>query len=123
VTAPDSCVLELQSLLENENAALERMDISIVIALSAEKMRLVDRFRSLREDAGPGTIQNAGKDPRARLSDLCRENKKLLERAIIAQRRLLGMVLEASKPPVTTYSRYGGSGCQVARPRAMIAQA
>ena len=119
----DACLAQLDILLEAENAALSRMDVSAVASLSAEKSRLVNLLRDFRlddrrrPDFSEQTILSG-------LSRAAGENKVLLERAMRVQRRLLAIVASAGKPPITGYGRNGvAAGEATVQPRAIVARA
>jgi hypothetical protein len=60
----------------------------------------------------------AGERMVRRLQELAAENKRLLERAITAQGRLIGVVARAAAPAVAP-SGYGASSRHAARPAAL----
>lgn len=120
----EACVSLLEMLLDAENAALSRIDVETVTALAAEKHRLVDRLRELRPAVTEEQVSSALSAQLRRLSRACDDNKALLERAMLVHRRLMSLVIAATRPPVTGYGRRGvaiaGSPKQA---RAMIARA
>ena len=124
MTTFETCAAQLESLLETENAALSRMDVAAVAALTAEKTRLVSLLRDyLSSPSRHPDLADVG--PRVRtLSRASEDNKVHLERAMFVQRRLMAIVASAAQPPATGYGRSGAASLDTAvRPRAMIARA
>ena len=103
-------LLALASILERENAALAAMDLTAAAALLPEKTAVLAAL----PDATPG----AEADTARRVAGLAKENKDLLERAIAAQERVIGIVARAA---VSVQPVYGGSGR--ARPVAISTRA
>ena len=122
MTTFDACVAQLDALIEMENAALSRMDMESVAALTAEKNRLVDLLRgySLDKHGRPNLSPDTGA-----MRDLSRaadKNKVLLERAMRVQRRLMAMVASAGRPQVSSYGRNGVASGGNVQPRAIMAR-
>jgi hypothetical protein len=111
----------LAEALREENDALARLDLSRAATLATTKIRASDAF-SAAYGAATKTGSTAHGDLRAvaeklalRLRALSEENRRLLERAISLQSRVIetiaGAALPASRP-----TTYGGMG-QRAMPR------
>lgn len=101
----------LAEVLAVENGALAALDFSRAGALLAEKTRAADAFVAAGR-ASRGTLPGAGKVTPARLCALAAENQLLLQRAIAAQGRVIGItagaVSRAVRDPAA--SRYGAQG-------------
>ncbi len=121
MTTFDACIAQLESLLEAENAALSRMDVEAVAALTCEKNRIVNLLRDYHLD--PSRRPDMTEGTAGRLSRVADDNKILLERAMRVQRRLMAIVAASGKPAVTSYGRNGVAAGGAVQPRAMIARA
>ncbi len=98
----------LVEVLEGENAALAAMDLPRAAAMLPEK---TDALAALAA-AGGGAREHPGLLPAARrVDDLARKNRHLLERAIVAQQRVIGVVAAAAAS-ITAEPFYGASGRQ-----------
>jgi hypothetical protein len=96
----------LVETLEAENAALAALDLPRAAGLLADKQRAVAEFAA----AAP---QPAAQRTARRLRALAIENKRLLERALAVQGKVIGIVARAAAASEQT--RYG----QVRKERAM----
>jgi hypothetical protein len=96
---------EAASILEQENALLLRHDYKSVADLLARKQSALAALESARTE----TPDAAATDLARHLSTLMAENRRLLGRAIEAQRRVVEIVCAAARAalPVDTY-RPGG---------------
>ena len=96
---PSDAAHALEAILAAENAALERHDAEAAIALLEHKLAAAEALRPEGLDPERGE----------RLKALAAENRRLLERAIDVQSRIVTMVARAAQtvPPV---SRYGAEG-------------
>ncbi len=98
---PAEAAARLEAVLRAENAALERHDAAGSAALLEEKL------------AAARGLPAKGVPPEAalRLRELVGENKRLLERAIRVQDRIMAMVARAARqsPPVAHYGASGGA--------------
>jgi len=81
----------LAATLEAENAALTALDLRRAAGLLAEKQRAVAGFASGRVLPATGAERMV-----RRLEALAVENKRLLERAIAAQSRVIGVIASAA---------------------------
>ena len=122
MTTLDTCIAQHEALLIAENSALSRMDIEAVAALTAEKNRLVNLLRDFQSSPSrPPDL--AGRTRVGGLARASNDNKALLERAMLVQRRLMAIVATAAQPPPTGYGKSGAAAAAAALPRAMIARA
>ena len=97
----------LAGALEAENAALSALDLPGAAALLADKQRAVAELAA----ASPLAVPNpAGERIARRLQALAQENKRLLERAIAVQGRVIGVVAHAAVRDVSpaSYGRLRG---------------
>jgi len=101
----------LAEVLTAENAALAALDLPRAGAMLAEKTRAADAFVAAQQ-AFHGKMPNADAATPMRLRALAAENQVLLQRAITAQGRVIGVIARAvsraTRDPVTT--RYGAHG-------------
>ncbi|PPQ26184.1 hypothetical protein [Rhodopila globiformis] len=84
-------------VLAQENAALQRMDLPVAVALvPAKEAALADLARAapLPASALSPAVLALGR----RLADLAEENRVLLERAIGVQARIVQMIARAATP-------------------------
>ena len=84
----------LSDLLEQENAALERMDLASATALVAAKQQAIAALVAAQSDPGQPDAAEIQASTQ-RLSELASANRRLLERAITVQDRVLGMIASA----------------------------
>ena len=98
-------VRRLVDVLERENAALMAMDLPRAAALLEEKTAALAVLMAV----GEGASVLAECAPAARRVDaLAQENRRLLERAIAAQQRVIGIVAEAAA--IVSEPLYGPGG-------------
>ena len=106
--------VRLASVLEGENHALAHMDLTRAVTLLEEKTAALDSFNATRVLA---TSTNAikGMDRKTieglsqNLDQLLEENRTLLERAMRAQGRVIGMIAKAARR-TQPIQRYGNKG-------------
>jgi hypothetical protein len=94
----------LANLLEQENAALKRLDFRAAVALlAAKEAALADLTKPPATPITPASLVQ-------RLGELATENQVLLQRAIAVQTRVVRIVARACAPPpaLTQYNRDGG---------------
>lgn len=97
-------------VLEAENKALRAMDIGRANALLEEKQAAVNRLVGTRGLVGSAPAlewAEAGK----RLGLLAADNKRLLERAMVAQNRVMACIARAVARVLPSGSGYGAQGC------------
>ena len=107
----------LAATLEEENAALAALDFPRVGAMLARKQRALADMAAMR--ATPQAPDGAERMAR-RLQGLALENKRLLEHAIAAQDRVIGVIAQAAAPAVAPMG-YGSARGQ--RPAAFALSA
>ena len=120
----------LADALAEENRALGSLEFARAATLVDAKERATSAFiaAQAREASAPPEMRTRRQVLEAalfRLRELGRENKQLLERAIIVQGRVIGSIVEAlRKTPIAP--RYGASGALASattRPMALSARA
>ena len=94
---PDSSSA-LAEMLEAENAALRELDFCRATALLEAKRRVLDLFVTAGAPSAPMPD---------RLRQAAEENRELLERALLIQRRIIGIVLQAVAPKPPSYAAGG----------------
>ena len=86
-------VNELIALLESENLALARMDVTTVVASLGRKRALVEEL--VARPSGRASKATSGKGSGERLFAVIRRNSTLLDAAIHGQRELMKIVAGA----------------------------
>jgi hypothetical protein len=111
----------LADTLVQENEALEAMDLKRAIALLEAKRRCMEALAAAQSRLArglaarlPTTQRAAAEQVTTRLGDLAAENKRLLERAMAVQKRVVGVVAQAASASVPRTPRYGNSGALAA---------
>ncbi len=116
----------LCGLLEAENAALRRMDIPAATQIVDAKGRATDRLAAAQQ-ALAAPYDSSIRPHAARLRELGLENRLLLERAIVAQDRVLACIARAIPRALANEMGYGASGAEarrmLSRPVALSARA
>ncbi len=119
----------LADALLAENEALARLDLPGAAGLSGAKMRAADAFAAAfaaasKVGARPeGAAQREGaRDMAARLETLGAENKRLLQRAVSVQSRVIETIAGAALPRAAN-PVYGAAGRRPAAPRGAAAPA
>ena len=102
----DLAVQRLAHVLAAENAALGAMDFAGAGALLAPKHAAADALAAAMRAASAGPAEPAGMRELGTLAD---ENRRLLNRAMRVQRRVLDLVARAARASQPA-SRYGASG-------------
>ena len=104
----------LADTIARENAALDALDLPLVAGLLAEKQAAMVAFGAaerLAQQTGPymmaGRQRQEVLKQAERLRSLAEENKRLLERAIAVQGRVIGTLVSGVKPIA---QRYGAQG-------------
>ncbi len=97
----------LAALLEQENAALARLDLPCAVALLPAKQAAAGRLADLQQ-AAPG----ADAAVVTRLHTLAEDNRRLLERAIAVQGEVIG-VIAGALPKAAGPPGYAASGASV----------
>ncbi len=116
----------LAAVLAAENAALTVLDLQRVAALAGDKREAADALAAT--PPGPPSPESRAQleSCGSRLTILMEENRRLLERAIAVQARVLCIIARAGRREMahrpTAYGR-GGAPVASARPRAMAIMA
>lgn len=93
----------LISVLEAENAALLQLDLTSISASLPEKLAAANGLTPLPDTAEAAALAQ-------RLRTLTNENRRLLERAIAVQSRVVEAVARAAQRTVRDAGRYGATG-------------
>ena len=119
----------LADAIAAENAALAAFNLRAAIAAGAGKQRAAEAFEgALRTQTGPiePSRRQRAETIGRHLAVLAKENRRLLERAITAQRRVMQIIARAGRREVaartTCYGAYGAP-IAAARPRPMAISA
>ena len=96
----------LAGLLSKENAALTALDLQGAVAMLETKAILIARFEALKPDQSQ---HQAAVELLARLALLAAENRRLLDRAIKAQKRVIGVIAGVVRQTPLA-PRYGNQG-------------
>lgn len=100
----------LADLLDRENEALKAMDLRRVASFLPEKTAAIADLMASGDAAfGPSNPPLASITQR--LNDLALENRRLLERAIAAQQRVIGIIVGAAAA-IAVEPSYGSEGRQ-----------
>lgn len=111
----NAAAVRLAELLDRENAALAALDLPRAASMLADKQNAAAAFAVGQGgvEALQGTQRAAAEDTARRLQTLAAENRRLLERAIAVQGRLIGTIVRALPPNAgPRYGARGGSGQQ-----------
>jgi hypothetical protein len=95
---PTSLIVAAQRLadiLERENDALRVMDLRRAVELLPEKTAAIANLTAAGE-ASSGPASPSAASIARRLEGLASRNRRLLERAIVAQQRVIGIVVRAA---------------------------
>ncbi len=108
-----SATVRLAGTLEAENVALRALNLPAAVALLAEKQAATDAFDAAR-NAAPPVRSEALRGAASRLMSQADENRRLLERAIQVQTRVMGIIAGAARAN-NPAPRYGRSGAYAPR--------
>ncbi len=105
----------LAALLEQENRLLEALDLAAAAALLPAKQTATDAFVRAQAHAKlRGGIPPAGREAAislgTHLRTLAAENRRLLERGLAAQGRVIAVIARAVRTHPLMAPRYGASG-------------
>lgn len=106
----------LADTLSRENRALAALDLAKAMTLLEEKNRAAASFaaataRVTAEGLSPPERQRVAEQVGAHLRALAADNKRLLERAMMVQKRVIGTIAQAAPAAVArTTARYGARG-------------
>ena len=109
---------QLADALASENAALRRLDLPAAGQMLAEKQAATTNFTAAQRRAlaaRPSTDVTALRSAALRLKTETEENRRLLERAIHVQTRVLGILASAARA-ADPAPRYARSGVYAKRP-------
>lgn len=104
--------MRLIAVLETENAALHQLDIASVSLSLAEKLAATEALEPLPDTPDAATLAQ-------QLRTMTDENRRLLERAIAVQSRVVEAVARAAQLAVRDAGRYGATGAPTQNRRAM----
>lgn len=113
----------LADVLDRENDALRAMDLPRAVTLLPEKTAAIAELTAA-DNAASGSPNPDLASITARLDGLAVENRKLLERAIGAQQRVIGIIVRAAAS-VSVAPNYGMQGrrAHLAGPMALSTRA
>ncbi len=114
IDAAIAATRSLCAVLEAENAALRIMDLVAATAFVSQKQRATDAMLAAHKAARPPN-DAIWKAEGRRLAALVQENKHLLERAMVAQNRVMACIARAIPRAMPQSSRYGAGGQAPAR--------
>ncbi len=97
-----AAAVRLADVLQTENAALAALNMAAAVRLLPEKLAAADAFVAAQAGASPKGRRAARRrielDAVARrLQDLAAENRRLLERAMLVQTRVIATVAKAAR--------------------------
>jgi flagellar biosynthesis/type III secretory pathway chaperone len=128
MTEPDIALsaTQLCAVLAEENAALAQMDIPRATALVEAKRRATEQLmRAQRHGQLAPTPSNRALA--AQLAELSQVNKSLLERAMVAQNRIMACIARALPKAQAQHTPYSARGTQAhtrnVRPVALFSRA
>ena len=109
----------LVALLEQENRLLEALDLAAAAAMLPAKQSAATVFvRAQANTAAAGGIPPAASSLGERLRAVAAENRRLLERGLAAQGRVIAVIARAARVHPPTAPRYGASGALAGQRRA-----
>ncbi len=110
-----NAVERLADTIARENAALGALDLAGAAGMLAEKTAAIAAFNAADDQARrTGPYMEAGRQraetlkQAERLRTLAAENRRLLERAIAVQARVIGTIVAGAKPAAQRYGATGG---------------
>lgn len=119
---PELCTAgeHLATVLEQENQTLRAMDLPGAGALLADKTRAIDAFLAAQKQAegvaSDTALHRRASAMAARLARLAAENRRLLDRAIKVQGRVLDVIARAVPPAAVAGYRPGVAAGALVRP-------
>lgn len=110
-----SAAKSLTEVMARENVALRAMDLVQAVALLEQKGRATAAFSTASAAAAasglsPAQRRHAIEQIGNQLRELAADNRALLERAMLVQRRILGTVAEAAPKAMAGAPRYDARG-------------
>ncbi len=115
--------VRLSDLLVAENRALVEFDLATAAMLAPEKRRAMEAFTAAEAAVRKAGTMASGEDRKvladlsSRLSELAAGNRRMLERALVAQDAVLRTLTAAATPKPALYSSPAGTPGHVAPPR------
>ncbi len=108
--------VDLVGLLARENEALGQMDLARAAAMVGAKRRAAEAFA----EASGGAESTARLAPplQRQLAELAEENRRLLERAMKVQGRVMGTIAGAMARRAREQGGYGANGARTAHGKA-----
>ena len=104
----------LATLLEQENRLLAALDLAAAALLPAKQGAAAAFLRAQAQTQASGGLPAASREAAAglgtRLRMLAAENRRLLERGLAAQERVIAVIARAARRHPPTAPRYGISG-------------
>jgi len=101
----------LASTIAAENTALAALDLPVAIRLLAQKRQHGEAFLAAQARSLAAGLPALPRDRLKQLAELTTDNKRLLERAIIVQGRVISSIARAVPRAVAgPNQRYGGDG-------------
>jgi hypothetical protein len=104
----------LAGVLERENALLAALDLPAAAAMLPAKRAAAEAFRraqtAARERAQPADLPTRMAAAGRRLVGLAVENRRLLERGLVAQGRVIAVIARAAQARPQPLGRYGANG-------------
>lgn len=114
----------LAATLVQENAALAALDLAGAASLLDQKETAATSFavaqrHAFEQATGPlaGPERDVAEQLGRQLHELAGENRRLLERALLVQRRVVGAVAKAVPKAMAGPARYGATGAMTATRR------
>lgn len=98
--------VRLADTLARENQALAALDLARAAGMLSDKQRAAEAYYAAQTGSlqGAATEQSATvRDVAARLGALAEENRRLLERAVAVQSRIVGLLASAVRPKAIGY--------------------
>lgn len=115
----------LAEALRRENALLQGMELQQASLMLAEKQSATARFEAACQAAARFSWTPQAEALASSLRDLSSQNRTLLERAMVAQDRVIGIIRQAALN-CASGNRYGAAGAparEAARPLAISSNA
>lgn len=110
---PIEAALRLADVLQAENAALAALDLALAASMLEEKSACASAL-AVAQGGVPAVRTAEARAAVARLRDLAEENRRLLERGIAVQRRVIAAIARAARARASSAPRYGARGIPAA---------
>ena len=109
----------LAAILTEENAALATLDLPRAAGLTAAKRAATDAFTTAHARLAASGSPTLDAHTTTHLRDLAAENRRLLNRALATQARVLDIIAQAVPRASTQAPRYSATATLVGRARAL----